>query len=73
MTLAFMELAFNVLFGTIILVDLILIAMIQLGYQIKVGNNQIIGGAETRRVIATIFGYEITIGARARSQYIKAR
>jgi len=66
MTLAFMELAFNLLLGTIILVDLIVIAMIQLGYQIKMGNTQIIGGAETRRVIATIFRYEITIGVRAR-------
>lgn len=64
-TLGLVELVFYVVMGTIMLVDLIIIVMIQLGYQVKIGNTQLVGGSGPRRVIVTIFGYEIAVGGRS--------
>ncbi len=62
---SFVDLTIYLFLGSIILVNLIMIVMIQWGYQIKVGNTVIVGSSRTsKRKIVTIFGYEISMGGR---------
>lgn len=64
LTAAAMKLTYYMVFGIIILVELVAIALIQLRYQIKLGDTVLLGGVKPRRVIATLFGYEISFGDR---------